>query len=162
METSKGDSVAESERFTSALLKDDLRWLNSHLPKQRRTLAELLKAVAPSVNSVSGNQIKLKKNELEALARSLPAAAQEQIRLPFILLRRTDLGPGAYTVLGDPYEEYAVSMLSRLSDPDFEDFKRRRTSPSVFYKPEVSQLLRRFHSLVTIGFGTTITSDTVR
>jgi len=76
-----------------------------------------------------------------------------------ILLRRADLGPGAYTVLGDPYEEYAVSILSTTSDVDFEDFKRQRTGPPTFYKPQVSQLLRKFHSLVTIGFGPTIITD---
>ena len=151
--------MSENDRFTGALLKDDLRRLNSHLPKQRKTLAELLKEFAPSVASVSGDQIRMRKSELEELAHSVPTTAQERIRLPLILLRRTDLGPGAYTVLGDPYEEYAISFLSRPSDTDFEEFKRRRTSPSVFYKPEVSQLLRRFHSLVTIGFGTTLTSE---
>lgn len=151
--------MAESDRFTGAVLKDDLRRLNSHLPKQRRTLAELLKEVAPSVKSVSGDQIKMRKSELEELAHSLPATAQERIRLPLILLRRTDLGPGAYTVLGDPYEEYAISVLSRTSEHDFEEFKRLRTGAPVFYKPEVSQLLRKFHSLVTIGFGTTITTE---
>ena len=150
--------MIDNDRFTSALLKDDLRKLNSHLPKQRRTLAELLRESSPSVGSVSGDQIRMKKSELEELARSLPATAQERVRLPLILLRRSDLGPGAYTVLGDPYEEYAVSILSKPSGPNFEEFKRQRTSPSVFYKPEVGQLLRRFHSLVTIGFGTTTTN----
>ena len=151
--------MTEGDRFTSALLKDDLRRLNSHLPKERRTLAQLLKEVAPSVGSVSGHQIRLRKSELEELAHSLPTTSQERIRLPLIFLRRSDLGSGAYTVLGDPYEEYAISILSRPSDLDFEEFKRRRTSPSVFYKPEVSQLLRKFHSLVTIGFGTTMANE---
>jgi uncharacterized protein (UPF0216 family) len=151
--------LSESDRFTSALLRDDLRRLNSHLPKERRTLAELLKEVAPSVGSVSGHQIKMRKSELEELAHSLPATAQERIRLPLILLRASDLGPGAYTVLGDPYEEYAITILSKQSELDFEGFKRGRTRPSVFYKPEVSQLLRKFHSLVTIGFGTTLPNE---
>ena len=151
--------MPENDRFTSALLKDDLRRLNSHLPKQRRTLAELLKEASPSVGSVSGDLIKMRKTELEELARSLPTTAPERIRLPLILLRRSDLGSGAYTVLGDPYEEYAVSILSRSSQSEFEEFKRRRTSPSIFYKPEISELLRKFHSLVTIGFGTSLASD---
>jgi len=99
----------------------------------------------------------MKKQELEELAHSLPAAAQEHIRLPIILLTRNDLGPGSYTVLGDPYEEYAISTLLGQTDIDFEEFKGRRTSPLIFYKPEISQLLRRFHSLVTIGFGSVIT-----
>lgn len=151
--------MPESDRFTSALLRDDLRRLNSHLPRERRTLAELLKEVAPMVGSVSGDQIRMKVSELEELAHSLPATARERIRLPLIFLRRTDLGLGAYTVLGDPYEEYAVSIVCRPSDLDFEEFRHRRTGPLVFYKPEVSQFLRRFHSLVTIGFGSTITSE---
>jgi len=149
--------LEESDRFTSTLLKDDLRRLNSHLPKERKTLAELLKETGPRVGSVSGDQIRMRKHELEELAQALPAAARERIRLPIILLTRTDLGPGSYTVLGDPYEEYAISILSRATNIDFEEFRRRRTSPLIFYKPELSELLRRFHSLVTIGFGSIIT-----
>lgn len=151
--------MQEGDRFTSALLKDDLRRLNSHLPKQRKTLAELLKETTPRVGSVSGDQIRMRKNEIEDLAHSLPGEARERVRLPMILLRRSDLGPGAYTVLGDPYEEYAISILSTPSDLDFEEFKRRTTGPLIFYKPQVSQLLRKFHSLVTIGFGTTLTKE---
>ena len=146
--------LQNNERITDALLRNDLRKLNAHLPKERRTLAELLNDPSPSVTSVSGDKIRMRKRELDELSNALPEFAKEKVRLPIILLRRTDLGSGAFTVLGDLYEEFAMSILSQSALVDFEEFRRQRSSPPVFYKPQISELLRRFHSLVTIGFGT--------
>jgi uncharacterized protein (UPF0216 family) len=149
----------ESDRFTSTVLRDDLRRLNSHLPRNRRSLDELLAEDSPSVPSVSGHVINMKKQELLDLSSSIPNLETSKIRLPIILLRRTDLGPGAFAVLGDPYEEYAVSVLSGSFSGTFEEYRRRGSSVVAVYKPQVSLLLRRFHSLVTIGFGTSSGND---
>src|SRR5437879_13922581 len=89
-----------------------MRKLNSNLPKNRRTLKELLSDPAPKVPAASGDPIKMKKDELEELSRSLPAEADTRVKLPIVLLRRRDLGPGAYTVMGDRYEEYAMLLLA--------------------------------------------------
>ena len=147
--------MQERDRFTDALLHDDMRRLNSHLPKNRRTLRELLDDPSPFVPTVSGDVIRMKRRELELMSSSLPDPAKERIRLPVILLRRSDLGPGAFIVLGDPYEEYAMSSLAGAFTGTFDDFKRSIRGPVLLYKPQVSLLLRRFHSLLTIGFGTT-------
>jgi uncharacterized protein (UPF0216 family) len=149
----------ESDRFAATVLRDDLRRLNSHLPKNRRPLDELLAEDSPSVPSISGHVIKMKKQELLDLSYSIPNLDGSKIRLPIILLRRTDLGPGAFVVLGDPYEEYAMSVLSGSFRGTFDEYRKRGSTASVIYKPQVSLLLRRFHSLVTIGFGTTGGND---
>jgi uncharacterized protein (UPF0216 family) len=145
----------ESDKFTTTALREDLRRLNSHLPRSRRPLDELLAEDSPNVTSVSGHLIKMKKQELVDLSSSIPNLERSKIRLPIILLRRTDLGPGAFVVLGDPYEEYAVSVLSGSFSRSFDEFSKRGSTASAIYKPQVSLLLRRFHSLITIGFGTT-------
>ena len=146
--------MQERDRFTETLLRYDLQKLNSHLPKIRRTLKELLDDPAPSVLSVSGETIKMKRTELQEMSSSLKERASERIRLPLVLLRRTDFGPGAFVILGDAYEEYEVLSLIGTFDGTFEEFKRHGRSPAVLYKSQVSLLLRRFHSLVAIGFGT--------
>jgi uncharacterized protein (UPF0216 family) len=149
----------ESDRFTTTVLRNDLRRLNSHLPKNRRPLDELLAEDSPRVPSVSGHVIKMKKQELLDLSSSIPNLERSKIRLPIILLRRTDLGPGAFVVLGDPYEEYAVSILSGSFTGTFDEYRRRGSTALTIYKPQVSLLLRKFHSLITVGFGTTSGND---
>ena len=135
------------------MLRDEMRRLNAHLPTNRQTLTDLLEEDSPAVPSVGGQEIRLRKNELEDLAATLPDEAKESIRLPLVLLRRKELGPGAYTILGDPHEEYAVSLLTGSFRGAFREFREQEPDSTVFYVPQISELLRRFNSLVVIGFG---------
>ncbi len=145
--------MQERDRFLDVMLREEMRRLNAHLPKNRKTLKELLGEDAPSVPSVGGEEIRLKRNELDKLSSSLPGEGKERIRLPLVLFRRTELGQGAYTVLGDPYEEYAIALLAESFKGTFQEFRRQKTNPVVFYKPQISELLRKFHSLIVLGFG---------
>lgn len=146
--------MQERDRFADAVLRDEMRRLNTHLPKNRRTLEELLADPSPSVESVSGHSIRMKKEQLEELSKSIPDDSAKRIRLPIIFLRRRDLGPGAYIVLGDPFEEYATRLLTGAFHGTFEEFKKQHQMVGTIYKPEISLLLRRFHSLIVIGFAT--------
>jgi uncharacterized protein (UPF0216 family) len=145
--------MEQRDRFIDALLRDDMRRLNSHLPKNRRTLKELLSDPAPRVLAASGDSIRLKKSELEELSRSLPSEADDRVRLPIVLLSRKDLGPGAFTVMGDRYEEYAMLLLAGSFQGSFEQFKEQKPEPTAIFKPQISLLMRRFHSLLVLGFG---------
>ena len=100
----------------------------------------------------------MRKDELESLASILPKDDAGKIHLPIVLIRRRDMGPGAFTILGDKPEAYAVSrMLSRF-DGDFEEYRAKSGPELVVYKPQVSELTRKFHSLIVIGFG--VSEDT--
>jgi len=145
--------MEQRDRFSDALLRDDMRKLNSHLPKNRRTLKELLSDRAPRVAAASGDLIKMKKPELEELSRSLPAEANTRVKLPIVLLRRRDLGSGAFTVMGDRYEEYAMLLLTESFKGSFEQFSEQKSDVIVLFKPQISLLMRRFHSLLILGFG---------
>jgi len=145
--------VEGSDRFVDTMLKEEMRKLNTHLPKQRRTIQELLAQDEQSVQSVDGNRIIMKKSELQELAKSLPENFLNRVRLPLVMLRRTELGPGAFSLLGDSAEEYAMSRILTGKQETLEEFRKSQNGPTVFYKPQVSELLRRFHSLIVIGFG---------
>jgi uncharacterized protein (UPF0216 family) len=145
--------MEQRDRFIDALLRDDMRRLNSHLPKSRRTLKELLNDPAPQVAAASGDLIKMKKRELEELSHSLPTEADTRVRLPIVILRRRDLGTGAFTVMGDRYEEYAMSLLAAAFQGSFEQFKEQKSAQVLLFKPQISLLMRRFHSLLVLGFG---------
>ena len=143
----------DRDGFFDVMLQNELRKLNTHLPKNRKTIKELLAEEQPSVSTVGGEKATMKKSEVEALSAVLPDSLRDKVRLPLVLLRRRELGPGAFTLLGDPNEEYAVSNILGEYNGTLAEFQRSRQSPTVFYKPQVSELTRRFHSLVVVGFG---------
>ena len=145
--------VTDRDRFPDTLLQDELRKLNRHLPKNRKTLRELLREESPEVTTVGGETVHLRKNEVEAFSARLQDNLLDRVKLPLVLLRRRELGAGAFTLLGDVYEEYAVAKLVNGFEGTFDDFKESKDSVLVFYKPQISELMRRFHSLVTVGFG---------
>jgi uncharacterized protein (UPF0216 family) len=143
----------DRDRFLDVTLQSELRELNKHLPKNRKTIRELLTEDPPTVSAVGGEKITMKRNEVEALSAELPDSLRDRIKLPLVFLRRRDLGAGAFTLLGDSYEEFALSKLLGDYKGTLEDFIRSHGSPTVFYKPQVSELMRRFHSLIAVGFG---------
>jgi len=87
------------DRAFDAALGHEIRKLNAHLPKQRQTIAQLLKATNPTIETVDGTSILLKTEELQKLAGIIPKSYHDRIRLPMIILRRMDLGKSTYTSL---------------------------------------------------------------
>jgi uncharacterized protein (UPF0216 family) len=143
----------DRDGFSDVMLQNELRKLNTHLPKNRKTIRELLSEDPPTVPTVGGAKVTMKKSEVQALSAELPDELRDKVKLPIVLLRRRELGAGAFTLMGDSYEEYALSRLLGDYKGTLADFKRSRESSTVFYKPQVSELMRRFHSLIVIGFG---------
>lgn len=141
------------DRFVDTMLKDEMRRLNTHLPKKRQTITELLAEESPSVPSVDGSRIVMKKAEIQELASVIPEELRDRVKLPLVVLRRTELGPGAFTLLGDTIEEFALSRIAMGTKDTLEEFRRNLRTPTIFYKSQISGLLRRFHSLIVIGFG---------
>jgi len=146
-------SLVDRDSLFDSMLQNELRKLNTHLPKNRKTIRALLTETEPSTLTVGGDKAIMKKSEIEALNAELPDELLDRVKLPIVLLRRRELGPGAFTLLGDEHEEYAFSRVLGDNARTFTEFQKARDSPTVFYKPQVSELTRRFHSLIVIGFG---------
>lgn len=143
----------DRDGFLDVMLQNELRKLNTHLPKNRKTIRELLAEDQPTVSTVGGEKVSMKKSEVEALSADLPNELRDRVKLPIVLLRRRELGAGAFTLLGDSYDEYALSTVLGDYKGTLADFRRSSESPRIFYKPQVSELMRRFHSLIVVGFG---------
>jgi len=139
-------------RAYDAVLWHEIRKLNTHLPKRRMTLAQLLKKADPALEAVDGSSILLKSAELHELAKLVPREYQDRIRLPIIILRRMDLGKSIYTVSGEAIEEFTVKKLLGITSLEYHEMYRERGAVYL-YRPQVTELLRAFHSLVVIGFG---------
>ena len=80
------NSKSTLERTFDALLSRELRKLNTHLPKQRRTLKELLAEECPTIPAVDGSSIVLKKSEIEELSKIVPLGV---LRKPETTLHRS-------------------------------------------------------------------------
>jgi len=135
-----------------AVLGHELRKLNTHLPKQRRSLTELLKLKDPTVEATDGSAIVLKRSELEELARIVPPEYQDRVKLPIIIMRRMDLGRSIYTVSGERVEEFTVKKILGLTDDEYYQMYRDQEA-AYLYRPQVTELLRKFHSVFVIAFG---------
>jgi uncharacterized protein (UPF0216 family) len=140
------------DRAFEAVLGYEIRKLNTHLPKQKRTMSELLKSTDPVVKAVDGSLIVFRKAELEELSRIVPKEYQDRLMLPIILFRRMDLGKSVYTVTGELIEEFIVKKILGMADGSYQDMPRDRTS-FYLYRPQVVELLRKYHTLFVIGFG---------
>ncbi|HUK49900.1 MAG TPA: DUF61 family protein [Terriglobales bacterium] len=145
------NSKTPLERTFDAILSRELRSLNTHLPKQRRTLSDLLRSKDPTIEAVDGSSILLKSSELEALAKEIPMEYHDRLKLPILILRRMELGKSIYTISGERIEEFTVQKILGKVDGDYHQMYK--PEPIFLYRPEVSELLRRYHSLFVIGFG---------
>jgi len=135
-----------------AILGNEIRKLNSNLPKQRLSLRELLLVEDPTVVAADGSAIVLKKSELQELAKIVPAEYHGRLKLPIIVMRRMELGRSVYTVSGERVEEFTVRKILGLTNQDFPQMYREQ-EPAFLYRPQVTELLWRFHSLFVTGFG---------
>jgi uncharacterized protein (UPF0216 family) len=146
------NSKGTLERTFDALLSRELRKLNTHLPKQRRNLKELLADENLTIPTVDGSTILMKKSEIEELAKIVPPEYYGNLKLPFIVLRRMELGRSVYTISGDTLEEFTVKKILGRTSVSYHTMYSDH-DPLFLYRPDVSELVRRFHSLVVIGFG---------
>jgi len=150
--TASFNSKSTMDRAFDAIIGHELRKLNTHLPKQRRLMSELLGSTDPTVEAVDGSSIVLKTSELKELVNIVPREYHDQVKLPFIILRRMELGRSVYTVTGDRIEEFVIKKILGTTANDFQHMYREN-EPVFLYRPQVVELIRRFHSLVLIGFG---------
>ena len=145
-------SKSTLERTFDALLSREFRKLNTHLPKQRRTLKELLAEEYTTIPTADGSSLVLKKSEIEELSKIVPPTYYGNVKLPFIVLRNMELGKSVYTISGDRVEEFTVKKILGRTTADYHAMYSDQ-DPLFLYRPDVSELIRRFHSLVVIGFG---------
>jgi hypothetical protein len=46
-----------------------------------------------------------------------------------------------------------MSLLVGSFQGSFEQFREQKSDPVLLFKPQISLLMRRFHSLLVLGFG---------
>ena len=140
------------DRALDALMSYELRRSNNHLPKKKRRLSELLELTDPTIEAVDGSLLILKTVDLQELAKIVPKEYWDRVQLPFVIMRRTDLGRSIFTVVGGRLEELTVQkILGNTTDGFHELYKHREQT--FLYRPEVTELVMKLPSLIVIRFG---------
>lgn len=67
------------------LLKKQIFNLNRHLPRQRKTLKELLKEEKPHVTGADGTRHRFKRDELQRISEIIPKRDHHRLKLPIYL-----------------------------------------------------------------------------
>lgn len=73
------------ENMLTEYLKGEMRIINSHIPAQQKSLADLLKEDFPFVTAKDGSTYLIKKKELKYLASFLDEEERKQLMLPFLI-----------------------------------------------------------------------------
>lgn len=138
--------------FLSGIEKE-ITQLNDHMPQTKKSLFQLLKETSPAFTTRDGQRSAVKHEELKKLSELIPSKYHDQIMLPFTILRRTSLGPGAHTIGGSKLEQFIILLILGKINSSFETW-RELSLQRIIYSPEVALLRQRLPTTMTIGFGT--------
>ena len=140
-----------SDKMLDIIWSLDIEKMNDHLPTERKSLTELLGEEKPQVKTKKNQMHKIKRNHLETICSFLPESEWDEVKLPIILLRRTAMEKGLFSVSGGIIELYIIHRISgRTTDP-FPKFKLEDHQPYI-WKPEAFSAVRKIGSLVIIGY----------
>ena len=121
--------------------------INEHLPKNRRTLKQLLTEEEPYVETIEGKKHFFKRKELETASNLIPKEIHEKIKFPLLIIRRVDKGKGIFTILGSDSERQVVMDILNL--PETSSFH----GELIIYRIQIQELFSKLgFSLITIGF----------
>lgn len=144
--------MAKYSGFLSKIEREIAK-LNDHMPKGKKSLAELLEEPVPAFITRDGKTSAINQEELRYLATVIPPEFRKDIMLPFTVLRRTSLGPGAHTIGGSKLEQFTVlRIIEKITEP-FSAWREAQL-PRCIYSPEVALLRQKIPTTSTIGFGT--------
>ncbi len=106
-----------------AYLEDEFKALNAHIPRRRKTLAELLKETHPHVQCSDGSIHTFRKKELMYIAEILDDKEQEFLMLPMLM----EISPSASAVTIRSTRGIEAKILSEVLDMDVEYGQNRVT-----------------------------------
>ncbi|MCK5263971.1 MAG: DUF61 family protein [Candidatus Thorarchaeota archaeon] len=141
------------------MLEHDIDTLNDHLPHARINLAVLLKQEDPHFITRSGEKSVFKVEELEWLRKDIPTQFHDSIRLPIILLRRLDYGPGIHSVGGNKTELFMIHKVLGYDDLEWDNFASWKPVEQLS-RPQVQILRRKMPSTTSLGIVLTTSKDT--
>ncbi len=140
-----------SDKLLDLIWSLDIEKMNDHLPTERKSLKELLSEEKPQVQTKKKQTHRFNREHLEIICGFFPEEDWSEVKLPVILLRRTSLGKGIYSVSGGLMELYIIHRISGRTTEEFSKFKYQEHQPYV-WKPEVFTAVRKIGTIVVVGY----------
>ncbi|MFW9799230.1 MAG: DUF61 family protein [Candidatus Thorarchaeota archaeon] len=140
------------------ILEHEIDSINDHMPAKRSTLSELMQSASPHYVTRGGEVSILKKEEIAKIAKEMPTLFHKEVKLPIVILRRMDYGPGIYTVAGEKVELFLIHRVLGQVDLEWKDFRNWKPVEKLM-RPQVQAVRRKFPSTTCIGFVTTVEND---
>jgi uncharacterized protein (UPF0216 family) len=134
------------------MIEHDIDTLNDHLPELRVPLSDLIGLDSPQFKTRIGEVSVFRVEEIEEISLEVPERFHRDIRLPIVLLRRLDYGPGIYTVAGSKAELFMVHRFIGYVDLEWENFAKWEPVEKLA-RPQVQTLRRKLPSTTSIGIG---------
>ena len=133
-------------RFDDKVFVKAVKALNVHLPAERKTLLALLNEDKPAVKGRDGSLHRIKREELEKLARLIPEVAYGKLRLPIYIELTSDYGRGVAKVHGKLDCEIVKRILEKEeeeeSSKEREGKDSKRGDEIFIYRDDVRKLRR--------------------
>jgi len=140
------------------MLEHEIDKLNDHLPRARTRLAELLKEPDPHFMTRSGEKSVFKAEELELLSKEVPKQFHNSIRLPIVLLRRLDYGPGIHSISGNKAELFMIQKVLGYDDLGWENLPAWKPVEQLS-RPQVQIVRQKMPSTSSLGIVFTTVKD---
>ena len=134
-------------RFDGKVFVKAVRALNKHLPAERKTLFALLKEEKPAVKGRDGSLNRIKREEVEELARLIPEEAHKQLRLPIYIELTPDYGRGMAKVHGKLDCEIVRLVLEKEHETESE-----KADEIFIHREDVRRLRRRLPTATEYAF----------
>ena len=117
--------------------------LNKHLPVERKTLLTLLKEAKPSVQGRDKSVYRIKREELDFIAKLIPKEDYAKLRLPIYIELTPDYGRGIAKVRGKQDSEIVRRILGKEAECGDE---------ILIYRDDVRKLRRKLQTATQYTF----------
>jgi len=138
------NDILTYDKMLQEYLRDELRVLNAHLPRNQKTLAELLREEYPHVVCNDGSTQLFKRRELEYLASLIDADKREALPLPILVELGQNQAGAAVICVGEITEE----VISKVLAMPIECKQNRIT----IYKPQLALLRKKLKTTTQYVF----------
>jgi len=134
------------DRIFESCLEGDIKTLNAHLPRRRKTLRELQEEERPHVECGDGSTHSFRKKDLEYLAQMLDNEDKAMLLLPIVI----EVGHGEGRMVVRSKTGIEAKIFSRILDMPI----ARRSDMITIFKPQLHVLRRVLKTTTQYVFNT--------
>jgi len=139
--------------FDEKLFVKAMKALNKHLPAERKTLFELLNEAKPAIQGRDQSIHRIKREELEEIARLIPKEEYKNLRLPIYIELTPDYGRGIARIHGKWDCELVKRILGDVKERNKEKGEDSIKGDELFiYRDDVRTLRRKLPTATEYAF----------